>query len=169
MKTLTTTMLSAAFLCTALASHAQDAQTQCAPALETMRAEFPSYAIEKRQHGIVRLSVRLNEHGNVTEARVVESSGHASLDDSALKDVRRHWRFRVTHCNASELAQERTVVVDYRRPPGLSVSGTLNRKALARIRELHADQRCLAALDAHDMTVFACRESSTATLADARR
>lgn len=169
MKILTATMISTALLCTALASHAQDAQTQCAPVLEAMRADFPNYAIEKRQHGIVRLGVRLDENGNVTEARIIESSGHAILDDSALEDVRRHWRFRVAHCNASELAQERTIVVDYRRPPGLTVSRTLNRKALARIRDLHADRRCQAELDTHDMTVFACRESSAAALADTRR
>jgi len=54
--------------------------------------EYPRLARERGLEGIVRLEVQVEQDGHPGEVRIEESSGHALLDDSALKAVS-HWRF----------------------------------------------------------------------------
>ncbi len=54
----------------------------------------PSYPVESRQRGetgLVVVRVEIDERGWVAAARVERSSGHAALDDAALRAVQA-WR-----------------------------------------------------------------------------
>lgn len=66
----------------------------------------PTYPIEARKEGlegrvIVRALVGVN--GKVNQVRVIKSSGHAILDQEAIKAVR-EWRFRSARRNGSNIA-----------------------------------------------------------------
>lgn len=49
---------------------------------------FPSQALRDRKFGQVRLMVALNPDGRIREIEVLKSSGHAFLDDAAIRSVR---------------------------------------------------------------------------------
>ena len=53
---------------------------------------YPASAIRAGQTGTVLLSVQVLENGRVGEVRLLQSSGFAKLDDSALREARK-WRF----------------------------------------------------------------------------
>jgi TonB family protein len=153
MRSLPLPLLAASLMLAASTLYADD---RCKATALSMRTEFPADAIEKRMHGVVRLGIRLNEEGQVTHASIIESSGHFVLDRAALRGARRYWRFRLDRCDAGDVAHEQVVAVTYKRPVGPTVSGTLDRKAVARIRDLHEQDNC-EAQKSHEMTVFACR------------
>lgn len=169
MKTLTTPVTYAVLALVSFALQAQEREAACEPVVVTMRTAFPNYAQERRQHGVAHLAIRLGATGKVVDARIVKSSGHAALDRAAVNSVRTHWRFDVAYCSADDLAQQRSVTVKYERPRGTTVSGTLNRKALSRSRQLHANEHCSASEQTHATTVFTCREPAALGLADATR
>ena len=54
---------------------------------------FPRDMLKKKRGGRVLVTVTVDERGIVTEARVKESSGHASLDKAAL-DAAKRWKFK---------------------------------------------------------------------------
>jgi TonB family protein len=57
-------------------------------------APFPSYPMEARmrhEEGTVRVKVKIGSLGNVTEAGLLQSSGHKVLDDAAIVALR-HWK-----------------------------------------------------------------------------
>jgi TonB family protein len=173
MKTLTTLAIVTTLTMTALTADAQERESACAPTIVAMRADFPAYAQELRQHGAVQLTLRLGSDGSVAAARVTQSSGHALLDNASVRSARDYWRFGVKGCAPADLSQERTVTVTYQRPPGLTLSGTINRKAIVGTRKLLADNRCHATQPAHELTVFACvgtpKGEPALELADARK
>lgn len=49
---------------------------------------FPEQAIRERKFGHVRLMVALNPRGDIREIEVLQSSGHAFLDEAAMRSVR---------------------------------------------------------------------------------
>lgn len=49
---------------------------------------YPQEAISQGLQGEVLVLVIIDENGNITAARVEESSGHRLLDDAALRNVR---------------------------------------------------------------------------------
>lgn len=53
---------------------------------------YPSLALKRRWQGEVWLRVLVDKYGKVIDAQVENSSGHALLDDTALKTVRK-WKF----------------------------------------------------------------------------
>jgi protein TonB len=53
---------------------------------------YPWEARTRGQQGVTRLRLRVTPDGRVLEARILESSGHESLDAAAIAAVRR-WRF----------------------------------------------------------------------------
>jgi TonB family protein len=156
MKTLTTLAIFTTFTLTALTAEAQEHEAACTPTIVAMRADFPPYAQELRQHGVVELTLRLGSDGRVAAARVTQSSGHALLDNASVRSARDYWRFAVKDCTATDLNRERMVTVTYQRPPGLTLSGTINRKAIIATRKLHADNQCHATHPVHELTVFTC-------------
>lgn len=54
---------------------------------------YPSTARRRNQQGVVRVEVRLDEHGQQLKLTLVRSSGVESLDQAALEAVTQ-WRFR---------------------------------------------------------------------------
>jgi protein TonB len=64
--------------------------------LATLVAPAPSYpraAITRRLAGTVTLRIHVDAGGLPTEVLVEQSSGHALLDDTAVKTVLKRWRF----------------------------------------------------------------------------
>ncbi len=174
MKTFTTLSIIATLAISAQAADAQEPEAQCTPSIITMRTNFPTYAQELRQHGVVQLTIRLNHDGRVAVARVTQSSGYALLDGASIASARDYWRFDVKGCAATDLSHEHIVTVTYRRPPGLTLSGTVNRTAVVETRKLLADNRCHATQPARELTVFACTSGTPSSsapleLADARK
>ncbi|MGH8854093.1 MAG: TonB family protein [Telluria sp.] len=51
------------------------------------RPDFPSAALAQRAEGKTTVEVQIGEGGNVTEARVLTSSGRADLDEAALASI----------------------------------------------------------------------------------
>ena len=58
---------------------------------------YPVVARRMGQQGVVMLRVRVRPDGSVAEAELVQSSGSALLDESALRTVRESWRFVPAH------------------------------------------------------------------------
>lgn len=61
--------------------------------LKTDHPAYPRQAREKGWEGVVLLHLNINNQGNVVEATVKESSGHAMLDTQALQTIQ-HWKFQ---------------------------------------------------------------------------
>jgi TonB family protein len=53
------------------------------------RQYYPKAAILNEQEGVVKLRVKLGEGGAITSCEVMESSGHALLDDAAVSTLRK--------------------------------------------------------------------------------
>lgn len=54
--------------------------------------KYPKIAKRRRMEGVTRLWVKVSEKGTVLSLKIHQSSGHARLDQEALKAVK-HWRF----------------------------------------------------------------------------
>lgn len=55
---------------------------------------YPSLAIRLQEQGNVKLSLQISAQGTVTAASVVQSSGFADLDQTAVAWVMAHWRYK---------------------------------------------------------------------------
>jgi protein TonB len=73
---------------------------------------YPRSARRQGLQGVVLLAVRVNERGRVESLHVVESSGHAVLDQAALKAVR-DWRFRPARAGPLPIASTVEVPVRF--------------------------------------------------------
>jgi len=54
---------------------------------------YPRLAIRRGLTGIVKLTLWINSNGHIDEVELTKSSGHKSLDESALNAVK-EWRFK---------------------------------------------------------------------------
>lgn len=61
--------------------------------VKTDHPAYPRQAREKGWEGVVLLHLNISAQGNVVEATVEESSGHAMLDTQALQAIQ-HWKFQ---------------------------------------------------------------------------
>lgn len=71
------------------AEPAQPQRVQC------IRCDKPEYPIEARNRGLqgqARVAVDVDANGNVTNVRIIQSSGHAELDEAAIRQARQ-WKF----------------------------------------------------------------------------
>ena len=57
---------------------------------------YPRAAVERKQEGLVLLTVLIDKTGHPQKVEVKKSSGHELLDESALKAVRK-WKFDPAH------------------------------------------------------------------------
>jgi len=71
--------------------------------LEYVEPHYPDAARRRGLEGVVRVEVDLSADGEVTDVRVVESSGVASFDESALKAVRK-WTFAAATLDGAGVA-----------------------------------------------------------------
>ncbi|WP_211871544.1 energy transducer TonB, partial [Neoroseomonas terrae] len=75
--------------------------------------DYPEDARRRGQEGVVRLALRVNAEGLVTNAAVEESSGVPSLDRAAMEAARR-WRFRPAMRAGMPVAATLTTAVHFR-------------------------------------------------------
>jgi protein TonB len=55
--------------------------------------QYPRAALQRRLAGTVKLRIHVDASGMPTEVLVERSSGHAILDEAAVKTVQKRWRF----------------------------------------------------------------------------
>ncbi len=73
---------------------------------------YPADALQRGQEGTVRLLLTIDATGKVVAARVIRSSGVESLDDSALRTIRR-WLFTPARRNGQAVSYEGTKDVNF--------------------------------------------------------
>jgi TonB family protein len=117
---------------------------------------FPDSAQRTGEHGIVKARIHIDSQGLIKDADVATSSGFAALDNAAIESIRKYWRFAVANCSAADLDQARIVTVRYERSTYPTLSNTVSRSAVARIKELRNDARCSANAADSETTVFSC-------------
>lgn len=71
---------------------------------------YPHNAVRRRQTGVVRIMMEVNEKGLVTSANIVKSSGHTSLDKEALRVAK---QIRLNPYTINGVAHAITVVRNY--------------------------------------------------------
>lgn len=74
---------------------------------------YPPAAIRGNESGTVILSVLVLENGRVGAARLVQSSGHARLDEAALREARR-WRLKPGARNGAPAAMWKQIPITFR-------------------------------------------------------
>ena len=55
--------------------------------------EYPPGSRRAGEEGTVQLSVFVQENGRAGEIKIVKSSGFPKLDEAAVREVQRNWRF----------------------------------------------------------------------------
>jgi len=89
------------------------AVTEARPAyLRNPAPVYPEEARRLSQQGVVLLSVDVNASGRVDRLSVKQSSGHALLDDSASRAVRR-WRFEPARLGSLKLDSKVVIPVRF--------------------------------------------------------
>lgn len=77
----------------AVAAEAASAPAYHMGAVSTPSPDYPYSARKRRREGLVLIGLEVAADGSVSAARVLESSGDASLDEAALSTLRR-WKLR---------------------------------------------------------------------------
>jgi protein TonB len=75
---------------------------------------YPPQAARLNEQGSVRLSLRIDERGYVTDASVVTSSGYGTLDAAAVAWVKDHWRFAPALRDGTPVPASTDAVVTFR-------------------------------------------------------
>ncbi|MDD2708366.1 MAG: energy transducer TonB [Verrucomicrobiae bacterium] len=82
------------------------AQTLARPDyLRNPAPRYPEAARQRRQEGVVRLHVDVDERGHAADVRLFSSSGFPLLDESALRTVR-DWKFQPARIGAMAIASQ---------------------------------------------------------------
>jgi protein TonB len=76
--------------------------------------EYPAVATRLGEQGSVRLSIKVDENGTVTEASVLTSSGHDVLDSAAIAWVKAHWKYKPALRNGIPIAVTAQAIVTFR-------------------------------------------------------
>ena len=82
--------------------------------IEKPKPEFPLHVFHQGMAGSVVLSLTLNQDGRVTSARVIRSSGYASLDQLA-REVSMKWRLAPRLVVPTDLTAGRLHLVKFRQ------------------------------------------------------
>lgn len=75
--------------------------------------EYPALAVRRRWEGSVVVSFEILPDGRCGEVAVLESSGHALLDDAAVRAVR-DWRFKPAVRNGAAVAARQVIRFTFR-------------------------------------------------------
>jgi protein TonB len=75
---------------------------------------YPLAARRQGREGVVVLDVLVGRDGHAAEVRVLNSSGHAPLDESATTTVRDHWRFSPARRDGEAVDSWVTVPIRFR-------------------------------------------------------
>ncbi len=71
---------------------AEPAQPQKVQCIRCDKPEYPAEARNRGLQGQARVAVDVDANGNVTNVRIINSSGHAELDEAAVRQARQ-WKF----------------------------------------------------------------------------
>ncbi|MCA9264424.1 MAG: energy transducer TonB [Planctomycetales bacterium] len=74
---------------------------------------YPAEAVRKRWEGTVLLRLHVTATGEVSRLEVIESSGHAVLDDAAVEAVR-HWRGKPSRRRGQPVATVEILPIRFR-------------------------------------------------------
>ena len=66
---------------------------QVDPRYPISRPEYPVASIRNAEEGTVELMLYVLPNGRVGDAKISRSSGHQRLDEAAIREARRSWRF----------------------------------------------------------------------------
>jgi protein TonB len=75
---------------------------------------YPLVARRMGMEGVVLLDVLVAPDGHAAEVRLVRSSGHSQLDDSAVRTVRERWRFIPARRDGAAVESRVTVPIRFR-------------------------------------------------------
>jgi protein TonB len=76
--------------------------------------EYPPASRRAGETGTVQLRCLVSESGRCSEVSVVKSSGHARLDEAAVKEVQRNWKFVPGKEDGKPVAAWHTFAVTFR-------------------------------------------------------
>jgi protein TonB len=76
--------------------------------------EYPPASRRAGEAGTVQLRCFVNESGKCSEVAVVKSSGYDKLDEAAVKEVQRNWRFVPGKEDGKPVAAWHTFAVTFR-------------------------------------------------------
>ena len=86
---------------------------ESAALIKSSKPVYPSAARRAGVEGRVLLEILVGSSGRVESVRVAESSGHQSLDQSALRSVSR-WRFRpAKNSRGNPVSQKVRIPIDF--------------------------------------------------------
>lgn len=88
-----------------------DNQVQASKLVKRVEPEYPELARRARVQGVVALEVKINEKGEVVEAKVIQ--GHPLLNQAAVDAVKR-WKYHPTLLNGRPVAVVTTVTVPFK-------------------------------------------------------
>jgi protein TonB len=63
------------------------------PRYPITRPEYPVSSIRNAEEGTVELMLYVLPNGRVGDAKIARSSGHQRLDEAAIREAKRSWRF----------------------------------------------------------------------------
>ncbi|MGH8175167.1 MAG: TonB family protein [Steroidobacter sp.] len=89
------------------------AEPQIDPRTGLSEPAYPAPSIRGNETGTVLLSVRVLENGRVGEVRIEQSSGHARLDEAAVREARR-WRLRPGTSDGVPVAMWKQIPITFR-------------------------------------------------------
>ena len=75
------------------AQRRQDAAVHAGKGARITQPEYPPASRRAGEEGTVTLQVFVPENGRAGEVKVAKSSGFPKLDEAAVKEVQRNWRF----------------------------------------------------------------------------
>ncbi|MEZ5498338.1 MAG: TonB family protein [Steroidobacteraceae bacterium] len=84
------------------------------PRFPLTQPPYPSQEVRMGHEGAVNVAVLVGVEGRVLEARVSRSSGYAALDEAALREARRNWRFLAATADGNAIAAWHEVRVVFR-------------------------------------------------------
>ena len=76
--------------------------------------EYPFVSRRLREQGTLRLKLMIDEKGIVSQAIVVNSSGHQRLDEAAMNWVKAHWRYTPAMEGIRPVASMAEAIVEFR-------------------------------------------------------
>ena len=79
-----------------------------------MIPDYPPIAARLNEQGSVRLELRIDEQGIVTDATVLTSSGYHTLDDAAVSWVKSHWRYAPAARDGNPMPSSTDAIVTFR-------------------------------------------------------
>ena len=162
MNTLTVLVAASAFaLINPVVSRADTAPTPgCNPVQQTARTDFPPLSQQRGEHGTVKLNVKIDRDGRAANVLLLQSSGHKTLDRAAVESVRKFWRFDVAQCTAADLADYRSVDIQFQQAPRYTLAGSVNTRIATLEKQLQSSNRCDVARDEAGNAVFACVQNT---------